>query len=105
MTTVVLVDSAEEHSREIQDWWVRNRRAAPTLFADELARYVSLLESSPDIGRRFFPTVIPGVRRLAMRRTRHFIYYIHDAPHSIVYIIAIWGAPKEGHPVLHDPRL
>ena len=39
-----------------------------------------------------------------MKKTRHLVYYIHDAEHSIVYIIAIWGAPKEGDPVLHDPR-
>lgn len=105
MTTVVLVDSAEEQLREIDAWWKRNRPAAPTLVMDELTRCASLLESSPDLGVRFRRTAVPGVRRLVMRKTRHLVYYIHDAEHSIVYIIAIWGAPKEGDPVLRDPRL
>ncbi|HWO22684.1 MAG TPA: type II toxin-antitoxin system RelE/ParE family toxin [Kofleriaceae bacterium] len=105
MTTVVMVDSAEEQLAEINEWWRRNRRAAPTLVIDELARCVSLLESSPDIGVRFHRTAVPGVRRLVMKKTRHLVYYIHDEEHSVVYIIAVWGAPKEGDPVLHDPRL
>lgn len=105
MTTVVIVDSAEEQLCEIKEWWGRHRPAAPTLVADELARCVRLLESAPDVGTRFHRAAIPGVRRLVMRKTRHLVYYLHDARHSIVYIIAIWGAPKAGHPVLHDPRL
>jgi plasmid stabilization system protein ParE len=104
MTTVVVVDAAEEQLREIDEWWKRNRRAAPTLVMDELARCVRLLESSPDIGVRFHRTRVPGVRRLVMRKTRHLVYYVHDTEHAVVYIIAIWGAPKEGDPVLHDPR-
>jgi plasmid stabilization system protein ParE len=104
MTSVVIVDAAEEQLGEIDAWWKQNQRAAPTLVMDELARCVRLLESSPDIGVRFHRSAVPGVRRLLMRKTRHLIYYIHDATSSIVYIIAIWGAPKEGDPVLHDPR-
>jgi hypothetical protein len=34
MTTVVLVDAAEEQLREINEWWRRNRRAAPMLVMD-----------------------------------------------------------------------
>lgn len=56
MTLVVLVDAAEEQLREIDAWWRRNRPAAPTLVIDELARCVSLLESSPELGVRFHRT-------------------------------------------------
>lgn len=104
MTTVVIVDAAEEQLAEIDEWWREHRPAAPTLVVDELARCVSLLEASPDLGVRFHRTPVPGVRRLVMKKTRHLVYYIHDAAHSIVYVIAIWGAPKDGDPVLHDPR-
>lgn len=38
-----------------------------------------------------------------MKRKRHHVYSMHDAAHEIVYIIAVWGAPKEGEPVLHHP--
>ena len=47
---------------------------------------------------------MPGVRRLVMRRTKHHVYSLHDEPNAIVYIIAVWGAPKVGVPVLIDPR-
>jgi hypothetical protein len=39
-----------------------------------------------------------------MKRTKHFVYYVHDASNEVVYIIAVWGAPKSGDPVLRAPR-
>jgi hypothetical protein len=39
-----------------------------------------------------------------MKRTKHHVYYVHDANNGVVYIIAVWGAPKEGDPVLRNPR-
>ena len=104
MTTVVLVDPAEEQLHEIAEWWMSHRDASPLLVMDEFDRCVSLLESSPDAGPRFHRSRVPGVRRLVMRRTKHHVYYLHDEPNAIVYIIAVWGAPKVGHPVLLDPR-
>lgn len=35
---------------------------------------------------------------------RNHIYTLHDEPNAIVYILAVWGAPKTGDPVLFDPR-
>jgi hypothetical protein len=32
------------------------------------------------------------------------MYYLHDEPNAVVYIMAAWGAPKLGVPVLIDPR-
>lgn len=58
----------------------------------------------PDIGTRFHRTTVPGVRRVVMKGTKHFVYYVHDDGEQVVYIIAVWGTPKEGDPVLHDPR-
>lgn len=104
MTTVVVVDAAEAQLAEIHDWWITHRSDVPTLVLDELERCVTLLQNSPDIGTRFHRTTIPGVRRLVMKRTKHFVYYVHDAVNEIVYVIAIWGAPKLADPLLHDPR-
>jgi hypothetical protein len=48
MTTVVDVDEAEQQLREIVEWWLEKRHAAPLLVLDEFERCVNLLESSPD---------------------------------------------------------
>ena len=104
MTTVVVVDEADAQLREVVEWWVANRQAAPTLVIDEFERCVTLLESSPDIGTGFHRTTVPGVRRIVMKKTKHFVYYVHDDMNAVVYVIAVWGAPKEGDPVLRDPR-
>ncbi|HEY4176361.1 MAG TPA: hypothetical protein VGM90_06000 [Kofleriaceae bacterium] len=39
-----------------------------------------------------------------MTKTRHYVYYLHDDVRSIVYVIAVWGAPKTGDPTIVDPR-
>ena len=35
MTTIVVVDEAEQQLREIDEWWRTNRSEAPTLVIDE----------------------------------------------------------------------
>ena len=67
MITVVVVDEAEAQLREINEWWIANRTASPTLIVDEFERCVMLLENSPDIGRIFHRTSIPGVRQTSGR--------------------------------------
>ena len=104
MTAVVIVDAAEEQLREIIEWWTANREASPLLVMQEFNRCVSLLEASPDVGVRFHRSRVPGVRRLIMRRTKHHVYTLHDEPNNVVYVLAVWGAPKVGYPVLLDPR-
>jgi|HubBroStandDraft_6_1064221.scaffolds.fasta_scaffold2247126_1 plasmid stabilization system protein ParE len=103
MISIVVVDEALEQLHGIVEWWSANRPAAPTLFLDEFQRCVTLLESTPDAGPRFHRTSVPGVRRLVMRRTKHVIYYVHDADNEVVYIIAVWGGPKGSDPALRDP--
>jgi plasmid stabilization system protein ParE len=103
MTTIVVVDEAEQQLRDIDDWWRENRREAPTLVIDEFERCMTLLASSPDIGNGFHRTAIPGVRRILMS-TRHFVYYVHDALNAVVYVIGVWGGSQERAPVLRDPR-
>lgn len=104
MTAVVVTAEAEEHLRVIAAWWLENRPASPALVAAEFARCVSLLEVAPDAGPQFRRTHVAGVRRVVMSKTKHLVYYIHDRKNEIVYVIAVWGAPKEGAPVLSDPQ-
>jgi plasmid stabilization system protein ParE len=103
-TAVVLVQDAERQLLEAHGWWLANRPESPDLVLDEFERCVSLLENSPDLGARFHRTHVPGVRRLLMRPTKLFAYYVHDEANAVVYILAIWGAPKPGAPRLKDPR-
>jgi FdhD/NarQ family len=30
--------------------------------------------------------------------TKHFVYYLHDVPNQLVYVLAVWGGPKSGSP-------
>lgn len=39
-----------------------------------------------------------------MTKTKHHVYYLHDETNAVVYVIAVWGAPKGGAPSLVDPR-
>ena len=104
MSAVQIVDEAEAQARAIDAWWTENRRAAPSLFARELANAVALLGAAPGAGERFRRSAIPGVRRLVLPRTRNVLYYVHDHKNDIVYILAIWGGPRGNDPTLKDPR-
>lgn len=104
MTVVVVVDEAEEQLREVVNWWLVHRPAAPLLPLDEFERCTTLLAHSPGIGARFRRSEVPGVRRLLMGRTKCFAYYLHDTVHDVVYVLAVWGAPKVGPPLLREPR-
>jgi len=104
MTTVVVVDEAEAQLLDCHEWWVANRAASPALVLAEFERCTSLLASSPDVGVRFHRTQVPGVRRLVMTKTKHVVYYVHDETNAIVYVIAVWGGPKAGTPLLVDRR-
>jgi hypothetical protein len=73
------------------------------LVVDEFQRCVTLLET-PEMGSPFRKTQVLGVRRVVMKKTKHVVYYVHDSVHSVVYIIAVWGMPKDGFPPLDDPR-
>jgi plasmid stabilization system protein ParE len=101
MTAIAVTGAAEEQLRDIVEWWTIHRDTSPQLVMDEFERCVALLKSSPDAGVRFHRARAPGVRRLIMRRTKH---HVHDDANAIVYILAVWGAPKVGYPVLIDPR-
>jgi hypothetical protein len=41
---------ARRQAATLQRWWVDNRQLAPTMFRDELARVIVLLEDNPELG-------------------------------------------------------
>jgi len=102
---VVFVSEAEEQLTHIDRWWQKNRGAAPDLFLDELDRAIDLLSDLPDIGTRFTRTKRVGIRRLLLRRSKHWVYYFHDRKRSIVYILALWSTFRGSDPQLPRPVL
>ena len=67
MTTVVVVGDAEAQLREVVDWWLVNRPAAPLLPLDEFERCTTLLMRALDLRAR---RRAPRVRLAATRQTR-----------------------------------
>ena len=89
---------ADAQIREIDNWWHRNRHAAPDLFLTELAASFELIGSAPQIGRSYRRLPIPGTRRVLLEGARHHVYYV---PHGDeVRVLAVWHAQQENAPEL-----
>jgi len=104
MTTDVLVRSeAESQIQAIATWWQENRPAAPDLFVDELAGGLDLLQTVPDLGKRYRHRKIRGLRRLLLAQSRYHIYYVHLADRNQVIVLAVWSAVRGRQPRLRTP--
>jgi hypothetical protein len=68
---VEFADDAREQVRVASAWWRENRRVAPTLFEEELAEAVALLESGPLLARVFDEVGGKVVRKARLPRTRY----------------------------------
>ena len=94
---------AEAQIREIDNWWRRNRSAAPDLFLDELSTGFDIIGRAPMIGRLYRRSPITGTHRLLLRETRYHIYYISIG--SEVRVLAVWHARRGvGPPLRVQPR-
>ena len=100
---VLLTPEAEEQLRATDEWWQENRTAAPDLFIDEFERVVELLREMPGLGPRFRRATIPGVRRILLRRSGYWVYYVPDESRSLVYVLAVWSGRRGTDPSLHEP--
>jgi len=96
----VLGAQAEAQARQISAWWRENRTAAPDLFLKELSEGLSLLAFFPGAGARFRRASVTGVRRVLLRKTMHWIYYVHDEPREVIYVLAVWSAFRGTDPSL-----
>ncbi len=91
---------AQRQAVRIEQWWDEHRRAAGSLFADELERTLQLLRDVPGAGVRW-PTVRrPRLRRILMPNTGNHVYFEVDEESHTVYVLAIWGAPRGRSPKL-----
>jgi plasmid stabilization system protein ParE len=88
---------ARRQAAATQRWWIANRASASTMFRDELARVVALLQDNPHLGIR-----VRGreVRRVLLPDSEQHIYYRVRPRANRIEILALWGAAREFGPPL-----
>lgn len=97
MNRVELAPRALAQVRVVDEWWRQNRLAAPTLFADELANALEMLERGVLFGVVYrFPLF--EVRRFLLPRSRYHVYYSFDG--DLVKVRAVWHASRGKGPPL-----
>jgi plasmid stabilization system protein ParE len=95
---VEFADPARDQIRTAAAWWHENRPLAPTLFEDELAAAIALLESGPILTRVFDAVGGEVVRRARLPRTRYFLYF--TVSDDLVTVHALWHASRGTAPPL-----
>jgi plasmid stabilization system protein ParE len=96
-----VVANAERQIREAAQWWHQNRRAAPSLFRQELTRGFELITTHPDIGPRALDVDLPEVRRLHLSRIHYYLYY-RAVGEDAVEVLALWHTSRGQGPFLKD---
>ena len=97
---VLLSQEAEGQLLAAHNWWVENRPASPSLFLDEFEEMASLLEILPDAGHLFRRATVSGVRRILLRKSNYWLYYVSHRSRSVVYVLAVWSAHRGSDPPL-----
>jgi plasmid stabilization system protein ParE len=59
---------------------------------------MTLVASTPEMGRRYLAAGIPGLRRVLLRATRYHVYYVSDG--DLVTVLAVWSAVRGRSPRL-----
>jgi plasmid stabilization system protein ParE len=95
---VEFADPAREQVRAAAAWWRENRPLAPTLFEDELAAAITLLERGPLLTRVFDGVGGKVVRRARLPRSRYFLYF--TVGDDLVTVHALWHGSRGAAPPL-----
>lgn len=82
-----------------QKWWRRNRRLAPRLFEEELAKALQLLRGAPLAGPPYAHPRRRDVRRLLLPETRYHLYYCVTDGDGVI-VLAVWSALRGRGPQL-----
>jgi plasmid stabilization system protein ParE len=67
--------AAAAQIRKESRWWRPNRTKAPRLFQEELRRAFDLIAVYPEAGAIAEDSSLPGVRRILLQATHHYLYY------------------------------
>ena len=88
---------ARRQAAAVQTWWVTHRELAPTMFRDELARVIALLQDTPELGIR-----VRGreIRRILLPDAAQFLFYRVRPRAKRIEVVALWGAAREFDPPL-----
>lgn len=66
----------------------------------EVADAILLLVECPDAGARFHRATQPGVRKLLLRRTQHYLYYRVDDERRMIRVLTLWHTARGHDPVM-----
>jgi plasmid stabilization system protein ParE len=91
---------ARAQTRTVGDWWRIHRPSAPELFHEELAATLEMIRSSPQVGKGYQLSAIPGLRRSLMPRTRYHLYFAFHEERALIFVHAIWHASRGQGPPL-----
>ena len=89
---------ADAQIRVIDEWWRENRRSAPDLFLDELARAFDVIAEAPHVGRVYRLSPIRGTRRVLLDATGYHVYYV--IRERDVVVLAVWHGRRGAGPPL-----
>lgn len=67
---------ADDQIGAIDEWWQRNRLAAPDLFFDELVASFEIIGHAPQIGRVYRQSPVAGTRRILPKESHYHVYYV-----------------------------
>lgn len=101
MTEVVFSKRAEREADRLDTKWRADRPYSPDLFALELAEYLTLVETSPElvgelVGRRRNGAPI---RRGLLEQTAYHVYYSLEKS-GVAVILSIWRTWRGTEPKL-----
>lgn len=98
--TISFAPQAARDADEIHRWWKHERRLAPLLFRNELARALARLSITPYAGA---PADEGPVRRLLLPKSQHFAYYRVDATSRQVVLLRLWHTSRGAVRLLEEP--
>jgi plasmid stabilization system protein ParE len=98
MLGVRTTPEADVQILEIHNWWRANRRAAPALFAEELAAAFEMIAHAPTIGRPYRQSPVFDTRRVLLKATRYHVYSVANP--GEVRVLAVWHGRRGVGPPL-----
>ena len=79
-------------------WWLKNRPAAPELFELELGAMLSVLPTTPIMGKVYEADVGFPVRRVLLKKSATHVYFGVNGGELVV--LSVWGAHRKRGPKL-----
>ena len=99
MTYAVKVSRrAAGHIRSASRWWRENRTKNPNALEADLEAAFRLVETLPSAGEPVSHPKIPGLRRVLLGTTQHFLYYTSSPEERVVEVLALWHTSRGGDP-------